>query len=175
MVKKAQEMGQAVGHLLENAGLRSIGNTRIDFQAAIHGAGMQNQRIRTREPKTLGRELVLQYIFLGSERGLVKALGLHTKDDDYVGAIERFVDVRHASNIRCKRFQLARHPHGRTVRIDSRTEFAEKMDVGTRYAAGQDVAKNGDAQTFQFSLAVADGKRVEQGLGGMSMGGGARI
>src|ERR1700689_5880782 len=94
MVKKSHANGKAVFHLLKNAGLRSIGNTRIDFQTAIHGTGMQHKRIRTRESEPLGCKLKLQNVFFGREHRFVKAFGLHAKDDDYVGAIERFIDPR---------------------------------------------------------------------------------
>ena len=128
---------------------------------------MQHKRIRTRESEPLGCKLKLQNVFFGREHRFVKAFGLHAKDDDYVGAIERFIDARYTANIRRKRFQVARHPHRRTAQGDVRTEFAEQMDIRARHAAVQDVAKNRDMQAVQFSFAVADGQRVEQGLGRM--------
>src|SRR5271156_906737 len=167
MVKKGHANGQTVGHLIENAGLRSIGDTWIDFQAAIHRTGMQNQRIGTSEPEPLGRKLKLQNIFFGGERRLVQALGLHAKDDDYLGAVKGFVDARNATNIWRERFQFARYPHRGTAQSDVCAEFAEQMDIGARHAAVQDVAKNHDTQALQFSFTIADGKRVKQGLGGM--------
>ncbi len=105
----------------------------------------------------------------------MKTFGLHAKDDDYIGAIERFIDARYTANIRRKRFQVARHPHRRTAQGDVRTEFAEQMDIRARHTAVQDVSKNRDMQAVQFSFAVANGQRVEQGLGRMFVRAVARV
>src|SRR5271154_2221099 len=40
MVEQCHAHGEAVGHLFEHAGLRAVGNGRIDFKAANHGPGM---------------------------------------------------------------------------------------------------------------------------------------
>src|ERR1700690_272615 len=58
MVKQSHADGEAVRHLLEHAGLRPISHCGINFQAANHGAGMQHQRIRTREAQALSCKLV---------------------------------------------------------------------------------------------------------------------
>src|SRR5579859_4968943 len=40
--KNGHAHGEAVGDLLENAGLQAVGDSGIDFEAANHRAGMQN-------------------------------------------------------------------------------------------------------------------------------------
>src|ERR1700689_3430714 len=47
MVKQGHAHGEAVGHLFENGGLRTIGHGRFDFQAANDWARVHHKRIRT--------------------------------------------------------------------------------------------------------------------------------
>src|ERR1700693_3854269 len=115
MVEKRHTNREAVRNLLEDARLRPIGNARIDFQAADHGSGMQNERVFPCKAKALGRKLKLQNILLGRERRFVKALCLYAQYDHYIGAVERFIDMRYAANIRSERLQFARRPHGRSA------------------------------------------------------------
>ncbi len=58
MVEQGHADGEAVGDLFEHAGLRAIGNDAINFQAAVHGTGMQHQGAGPRELQALRRELV---------------------------------------------------------------------------------------------------------------------
>ena len=44
-IEKSHAHGDAVGDLFENAGLRAVGDFGRDFDAAIHRAGMQDERI----------------------------------------------------------------------------------------------------------------------------------
>src|SRR5277367_4217539 len=169
MVKQGHAYGEAVGDLFEHAGLRAVGNRAINFQAANHGPGMQHQRAGPRELQALRRELVAQNIFLGGERGFVQALGLHAQGDDHVRAVESFFDARNAANVGRQSFQFARHPHRGTTQSDAYAKFAEQVNIGSRHAAVQHVAEDGEIPAFELALAVADGERIEQRLGGMLM------
>src|ERR1700722_9516154 len=144
MVEKSHTNLEAVGNLLQDARLGAIGNARIDFQAADHGTGMQNERVFSGEAQALGRELKLQNIFFGREGRFVETLSLHAEHDDYVGAVERFIDMRDAADTWSERFQFARHPHGGSAQGDVRAKFTEQMNVGARHTAVQDVAKDGE-------------------------------
>src|ERR1700688_3717896 len=62
--------GNAVGHLFEDARLRSIGHLWRNFHAAVHGARMQDEGIRIGEPQPLGIQLIKQNIFFRSEARL---------------------------------------------------------------------------------------------------------
>ena len=53
MVEKSHAHGEAVGHLLEHAGLRAVGDDRIDFEAANHGARVQHEGVGPREAQAL--------------------------------------------------------------------------------------------------------------------------
>src|SRR5579885_1899726 len=50
-IKNRHAHGHAVGHLFEHAGLRAVRDVRSDFNAAVHGARMQDNRIGTRQPQ----------------------------------------------------------------------------------------------------------------------------
>src|SRR5690348_5498182 len=45
VVEQRHADGEAVGDLLENAGLRAVGNRWIDFKAANHRSGVQQDRV----------------------------------------------------------------------------------------------------------------------------------
>ena len=49
MVEQGHAYREAVGDLLEHGGLRPVGHGGVNFQAANDRAGMQNERVRTRE------------------------------------------------------------------------------------------------------------------------------
>src|ERR1700675_1528068 len=56
--------GEAVGNLLQNAGLRAIGNSRINFQPANHRAGMEHQGVRAGDLEPLRSKLIEQDILV---------------------------------------------------------------------------------------------------------------
>src|SRR5258708_21873842 len=87
--KQGHANRQAVGDLFQHAGLRPVRDSRIDFKAAHHGAGMQHQSIRTRQPQALRSQLVLQNVFIDRQRGLVQAFLLHAQRQNHVRAFER--------------------------------------------------------------------------------------
>src|SRR6266849_1991234 len=58
--KQRHTHGDAVGDLLEDARLRTIGDFRGNFDAAIHGAGMKHDGVRLGPAEALRVELVKQ-------------------------------------------------------------------------------------------------------------------
>src|SRR5580700_7680254 len=56
--------GKAVGNLLQNAGLRAIGYSRIDLQPANHRAGMEHQGVRAGDLEPLRRKLIKQDVLV---------------------------------------------------------------------------------------------------------------
>src|SRR5580658_2621906 len=85
MVEQGHADRQAVGNLFEHAGLRTVGHGGIDLESANDGPGMKHERFRLCELQPRGSELKLRYVFVGCERGLMNALGLHAQDHDDVG------------------------------------------------------------------------------------------
>ncbi len=67
MIEKGHANGEAVGDLLEDAGLRAVRDDRIDFEATNHRAGMEHERVGTRKAQALGRELIAEDVFLGGQ------------------------------------------------------------------------------------------------------------
>ena len=168
--KNGHAHGEAVGDLLENAGLQTVGDGRIDFEAANHRARMQNDGVGVGKANARGRELITQNIFVGGKRRLVEAFLLDTKRHDDVGAFKGFFQARNTANARREGFEFARKPHGGAAERDASAEFREQMNIRARDAAVQNVADNGDVAIVEGAGAAADGERVEECLRGMLVG-----
>ena len=106
MEEQSHAHGEAVGDLLENAGLRTVGDGRIDFQAADHWAGMQDDRVGLGAAQALGRELIAQDVFVHRNGRLVDSLGLNAKDHHHIGVFQCFFDPRDAPDIWREAFEL---------------------------------------------------------------------
>src|SRR5258708_934762 len=63
--KQRHSNRNAVGYLLEHAGLRPIRNFWCDLISPVHRPGMQNDCARLRVAESRGIQLVTQYIILG--------------------------------------------------------------------------------------------------------------
>src|SRR6202043_47370 len=86
--------GDAVGDLLENAGLRTVGNLWRNFHATVHGTRMQHDGVGFGATQTLGIELIQQNVVVGGKRGFVQAFGLHAQHKNNVRGVERFFDLK---------------------------------------------------------------------------------
>ena len=62
--KNGHANGEAVGYLLEYAGLEAVSDSGIDFEAANHWTGVQNDGVGIGEAQAPGRELVAKNIFV---------------------------------------------------------------------------------------------------------------
>ncbi len=165
--EKCHAHGDAVGDLFENARLRTVGDFRRDFAAAIHRPGMQDKRARFGTAETCSVELVAENVVFVRDGGFVHALGLHTKDENNVGVIESFFQFKDAADgdAGCGNFfEFARNPHRRSAEREAAAEFPEKMDIGAGDAAVLEVAENRDIQVFDFAQAIADSESVEKAL-----------
>src|ERR1700722_2170096 len=175
VIEQRHANGEAVGDLIEDAGLRTVGDGGIDFEAANHGPGMQDQRVGPSQFQPRGGELVSQNVFFGGDGRFVQPFGLHPQDNDGVGGLQRIFDARNAADIGREGFEFARHPHGRAAQGDIHAELAEQENVRACNPAMQNVAEDGEIQPIQFSFAVANGQRIQQRLGGMLVGAVASI
>src|SRR5271154_557464 len=118
MVEQGHAYREAIGNLLEHAGLRPIGYGGVDFQAAHDRAGMQDQSVRPREAQARGSQLISGNVFVGRERGFVNALGLHAKNHHDVRAVEGVVNAMHDAHVPGEFFEFAGHPHGGSAQRD---------------------------------------------------------
>ena len=84
-IEDGHAYGDAVGDLLEDGGLRAVGDFGSNFGAAIDWAGMKDERIGLGEFHTRGVQLVEKNIIVVRERRFEEAFGLDAKDDDDVG------------------------------------------------------------------------------------------
>src|SRR5437899_2924464 len=83
-IKNRHSYGDAVGDLLQDAGLRSIGDLRRDFNAAVDRPGMKDDGVAVGAPQPLGVELVEKNVIVGGKRGLVQTFGLDARHEDDV-------------------------------------------------------------------------------------------
>src|SRR5689334_23189913 len=77
--------GQAIGYLIENARLRPVRDSRINFQTADHGSGVKHERIGARDFEAFGGKLIKQDVFIERKSGFMQPLLLHPKNNDDVG------------------------------------------------------------------------------------------
>src|SRR5580692_12231467 len=170
--------GDPIGDLLEDAGLRTVGDFRSDLHAAIHRAGMENDGVGLGEAQALGAELIEKNVVSGGKRGFVKPLGLYAQNQHDVGIFESLFDSEDAANRsagRANAFQFARNPHGRSAQREAATEFRQKVNVGASDSAVSNVPENRDMQISERALAVADGEGIQQALRRMLVSAVARV
>ena len=166
-IEQRHAHGDAVGDLFKDAGLRSVGNFRGDFNAAVHGAGMKNDRARLGEAEAFGVELVKKDVIVAGKRRFVEAFGLDAKHDDDVCVFESFIDAENAADGNAGRadlFKFTGNPHGRAAERELASKLCEQMDVGARDAAVLNVAENRDIEIVDGAQAVSDGEGVEKTL-----------
>src|SRR6266404_3921390 len=90
----------AIGHLIQYARLRSVGDLRRNLNAAIHRSRMQHNRIRFGSTKTLAIQLVQQNIIVRRKRRLVQSFRLYPEHKHNVRSVQRFFDIEYAPD-RC--------------------------------------------------------------------------
>src|SRR5882724_10681317 len=165
--KQRHSNRNAVGHLLEHAGLRSVRNFRGDLDPAIHWSRMQNDRARLRAAQSRSIKLVSKHVIFRRDRRFMLPFGLYAKNKNYVRTFERLLDSKDPPNGYARRadlFQLARNPHRWPAECELAPEFAKKMNVRTRHAAMLQIAENRDVQTLDRAQPVANRQRIEQPL-----------
>src|SRR5579859_2921733 len=176
-IKNGHTYGDAVGDLLEHTRLRAVGNLRRNFDAAIHGPGVEHERVGLSTLEALGVELVAMDVVIGGNGRFVLTLGLHAQHDDDVGVLKRLFDLVNAANGSAGGdvFQLSGNPHSRATEREAAAEFSEQVDIGTSDAGVGEIAENGDVEVFDGALAIANSECVEQALRRMFVGAVARI
>src|SRR5215467_7618270 len=92
-VENSHAHGDAVGDLLEHTGLRAVGHVRGDFNAAVHRAWVQDERVGFGALEAFRVQLVAVNVVVGGDGCLVLALGLHAQHDDHVGVFQSFFNV----------------------------------------------------------------------------------
>src|SRR5688572_1387712 len=86
--------GDAVGHLVEDHGIRSVSHFRRDFDPAVHRARMHDHHVRTRQAETVrSHPEDVEVLALRREVGPFHPLELDTEEHDDVGIGNGFVHV----------------------------------------------------------------------------------
>src|SRR6266850_1718682 len=162
--KQCHSNRNAVGHLLEHAGLRPVRNFWRDLDPAINRPRMQNDCTRLRASESRGIQLVSQHVILGRDRRLMLTFRLYAKHKHHVSAFKCLLDSKDAPDRHARRadlLQLARNPHRRAAQRKLARELAQQMNVRTRHAAVLQVAENRDVQIFYCSQPVANRQCIE--------------
>ena len=162
----AMRHGDAHLHLFaDHAALRVVGDGAVDLDAAVHRAGMHDDRIRlgarpaSRGPgRRSGR-----YSRDGGHQAAGHPLLLQAQHHHHVGAGQARAHV--VEDLDAQRPASAGIRVGGPTSADAGAHRGQQVDVGARHAAVQHVAADGDGQALQPALAAADGQRVEQRLG----------
>src|ERR1700730_6065693 len=81
--KQRHSNRNAVGYLLEHAGLRAICNFWCDLIPAIHRPWMKNDCTRLRAAESRGIQLVTQHVILGRDRRFMLSFRLHANDANH--------------------------------------------------------------------------------------------
>src|ERR1700676_402698 len=158
---------ETVGHLIEHAGLRAVGNLRRNFDPAIHRAGMQHERVGASAPQAFRAELRQQDVVLGRKCRFVQAFRLHAQNKNHIRTLQRFFDPKDTANRRSRWsdfLELLRDPHRGAAQRKPAPELPEQMNVGARHPAVLNIAKNGDVEIADAAFAVANRERVQQAL-----------
>src|SRR5215813_2713170 len=134
----------SVRDLFENAGLRTIGHFRRDFDSSIHRTWMQHDGVWFSNLQTLGVQLIAENVVIRRNGGLIESLSLYAKHYDYVRALQGFFDAMNASNRRAgsNPFELSRNPHRRPAKSESAAKFPQQMNIGARDPAMLQIAEN---------------------------------
>ena len=158
--------GEAVGDLLEDHGAAGVGELAFDFDAPVDGARVHDERLRMEQGHAGGRQAEQGRILArGGEHGLALPLVLDAEEVDDVGPAQGVLDV--PGDAAAEAFEGLGDERGRAAEGDVGTQLAEGPDVGTRDAAVEDVAEDGDLEAGDAALALPDGEGVQQALGGV--------
>ena len=156
--------GDAHLHLVADDAARVVGDGRGDLDAAVHGAGMHDERVRLGAGELLVVEAEeVEVLARGGHVGALHALALQAQHHDDVDALEARVHV--GEDLGAQPLGRGRQQRGGRDDAHARAHGVQHVDVGAGDARVQDVAADGHRQPGDAALGAADGERVEQRLG----------
>ncbi len=159
----------AVGDLFENDAARGVGEGAVDFDAAIDGAGMHDDGIGF-DPFRAGLiQTKHARVFAdGREVPGSLALVLNAEQHDHIGIGEGGAQV--VRDFHVERFEPPRYERGWSDDRHISPELGERVDVGTRDAAEENIAEDDNLAAFQTAEFLLHREHIEQRLGGMFVG-----
>ena len=151
-------------HLLADDRLWTVGNARLDLDAAIHRTGVHHDRIWLGQLEPLGTQAELPEVGGVIECATFgQAFLLNAQHHDHVGAANPVFDVVKA--MRAGEFADRRHEFLRRDESQlAHLENPQRVCCGARHARMCDIADDRDLQRTKAALVLADGERVEQSL-----------
>src|SRR5712675_2657561 len=163
-----------VGHLFENHAMWPVSDIGIDFDAAIHWTGVQNQNVARRAIEPLARDSEDAVVFArGRYVSRRHPLELEPQDVQRLSPFDGLFDPvedSHAELIDRVREQRPRSAHSHLG-----PELGQTPDIRPRDARMENVTADADAPTIQISKAVSQRENVQQSLSGMLVRSVARI
>src|SRR5690242_14583593 len=145
-------------HLLaDQAAIDVVGDLAVDLDAAVHRAGMHDERVGLG-----GRELArveAEEVEVFSDRrheAPMHALGLEAQHHDDVDALQSLCHV--VKDLDAHAIDLGGQQRARRHQADPSAHGVEQVDVRARDTAVQDVAADRDHQALEPALAAADGE-----------------
>src|SRR2546425_933927 len=166
--------GHAVGDLIENHGVGTVGNFRRDLHASIHGTRMHDDRVRPRAADTLLRHPEdIEILAKRGEEGALHPFELNAQEHDDVGVLDGLLDRARRAHAEAR--DIGRDQRGRTAYPDVGVKLGQQVNVRSQHAAVQQISDDRDLQPGDPFLALADGERVEESLRRVLVGPVARV
>ena len=155
--------GHAVRDLLEDDRAGTVGDFRIDFDAAIHRPRVHHDDVAAGAAQPLGGQAEEREVFAQRRDEMtVHPLLLDTQHHHDVGTFDRLVDGRGRADVEA--LDCRRHQRRRAAQADVRAHRLQQQDVRAQHAAVQQVADDRNPQPGEPAFVLADGERVEQRL-----------
>ena len=145
---------------------RSSATSEVDLDAAVHRAGMHDQRVGLGEFELLVVEPEEVEIFADRRHEqALHALGLQAQHHDDVDVLQAALHA--VVDFDAHLVDVGRHQGGRADHAHARAHDLQQVDVRARHPAVHDVAADRHQQALQAAASSSDGERVEQRLGRM--------
>ena len=140
-----------------------VGDIGVDLDAPVHRARMHDQRVGLGARQFLEVEAEEVEIFaLAGHEARCHALALEPQHHDDVGVGETL--AHGGVDLDPKPLDARGEQGGGRHDAHPGAERIEQQNVGARHPRMQDIAADGDDQSFDAALVAADGERVEQRL-----------
>src|SRR6266478_2258461 len=161
--------GQAVGDLLENRGVRTVGDLGGDFDAAVDRSGSQEKDVGLGQLEPIAVHAKKVGILADRrEQAVALAFELNAKHVDHIAPRQDIVKAkRHFHSQACDALW---HQGRRAADDDLCAQLQQTVDVAASHPAMSDIANQTYSQSFQTTLDPSNREDVEQALGRMLVG-----
>ena len=150
--------------------MRSVGNLRVHFHAAVDRTGMHHRDVRLGQRQAfLGQAEQPEVFVFAGQQGALHAFPLQAQHDHDVHVPDAFFEIMEDVHAQARGIRRGQGARGHDAHLAG-IEDVERMDLRARHARMQDVADDGDAQPAEIrALHAADSEHVQHGLRRMGM------